>query len=142
MLVDTLSIENLTDKVFPLVISVIAISAMAILLVKMWMLAPTTTDSLVSDEEQVSKDPADHGIYGTLSWFLLILIITALAGYFIALITFFVMFMRYRAGVSWRKTGVLTISAVAFILGLADILNRDFPPGLLQGLFDLPWPFR
>lgn len=142
MLVDTVSIENLTDKVFPLAVSVIAISAMAILLVKMWMLAPITTDSLASDEEQVNEDPADHGIFGTLSWFLLILVVTALAGFFIALITFFVLFMRIRARVSWQHTGILTVAAVAFILGLADILNRDFPPGLLQEFVDLPWPFR
>jgi len=25
---------------------------------------------------------------------------------------------------------------------MAGVLNRDFPPGLLQAYFDLPWPFR
>lgn len=142
MLFDTLSIDNLTDKVFPLTVSAIALSAAVILLIKIWMLGPVTTNTLVSDEEQVSEDPADHGIYGTLSWLLLILAVTALAGFFIALITFFILFMRIRAQVSWQKTGILTLAAVALVLGLADMLNRDFPPGVLQEFVDLPWPLR
>jgi putative tricarboxylic transport membrane protein len=27
------------------------------------------------------------------------------------------------------------------LLFLAGILNRDFPPGLLQEFIELPWPF-
>jgi putative tricarboxylic transport membrane protein len=30
---------------------------------------------------------------------------------------------------------------IAFIMFLAATLGRDFPPGLLQRFFDLPWPF-
>ena len=32
-------------------------------------------------------------------------------------------------------------TGIAFMMGMAWLLNRDFPPGLLQSYFDLPWPF-
>ncbi len=139
---DVVTIDNLTDKVFPLSVSCLAIAALFILLVKMICLPAVTTNPLVSDEEQLEDDPADHGVFTTLSWLLLILAITALAGFVIGLITFFILFMRIRAQVSWRLTAILTASGVVFLLALAHILNRDFPPGLLQSLVELPWPFR
>ena len=40
----------------------------------------------------------------------------------------------------WLMAGA--IAANGFILFLAWLLNRDFPPGLLQAYTDLPWPFR
>ena len=33
------------------------------------------------------------------------------------------------------------VPGIAFMLGMAWLLNRDFPPGLLQEYADLPWPF-
>ena len=30
---------------------------------------------------------------------------------------------------------------MGFLITLAGVLNRDFPPGLLQSLVELPWPF-
>ena len=34
----------------------------------------------------------------------------------------------------------MTAAGLAVILVLANALNRDFPPGVLQELFELPWP--
>ena len=51
-------------------------------------------------------------------------------------------FFRMRAGASWVNTLILSAGGVGFMLFLASTLNRDFPPGLLQELVDLPWPFR
>jgi putative tricarboxylic transport membrane protein len=36
---------------------------------------------------------------------------------------------------------VYAAGGIAFILFLAWVLGRDFPPGLLQSYADLPWPF-
>ena len=33
-------------------------------------------------------------------------------------------------------------AGIAFMLMMANLLNRDFPPGLLQSFVDLPWPSR
>jgi len=50
-------------------------------------------------------------------------------------------FMRLRAGLKWMQALLLSAAGLAFILAMAWVLNRDFPPGLLQSYFDLPWPF-
>jgi len=42
----------------------------------------------------------------------------------------------------WRKASILTIADIAFIVGLVDILNLEFPSGVLQTLIDLRWLFR
>ena len=50
-------------------------------------------------------------------------------------------FLRLRAGLRWISALVYAAIGVAFMMGMAWLLNRDFPPGLLQSYYDLPWPF-
>ena len=59
----------------------------------------------------------------------------------IALCLFLLFFFRIRGGLSWVASTLYMAGGVAFILFLAGVLGRDFPPGLLQAYFDLPWPF-
>ena len=54
---------------------------------------------------------------------------------------FLIAFFRLRANVGWTHSAVCTALGIAFMLLMAWMLNRDFPPGLLQSYFDLPWPF-
>jgi hypothetical protein len=37
---------------------------------------------------------------------------------------------------------LLTACGIGFICLMAGALNRDFPPGLLQGAVDMPWPLK
>ncbi|MGA0007243.1 MAG: hypothetical protein ACO3GJ_07510, partial [Burkholderiaceae bacterium] len=53
-----------------------------------------------------------------------------------------VIFFRYRAQISWRFNLLLTSCGLAFMLGMVHMLNRDFPPGLLQSVVSLPWPLN
>jgi hypothetical protein len=69
------------------------------------------------------------------------LILTALTGFILALAVFLVSFMRLRAGVGWAFSLAYAAAGIAFMMFMAWLLNRDFPPGLLQSYFDLPWPF-
>ena len=65
---------------------------------------------------------------------------TALVGFILALAVFLFAFIRVRAGRGWGFSAIYTAAAIFFILFMAGILNRDFPPGLLQEFADLPWP--
>ena len=67
---------------------------------------------------------------------------TAIFGFYIAMIAFFLAFLRIRAKAPWVKTLVLTAIAAFFILLLAYMLSLNFPSGLLQDMYRLPWPFR
>ena len=63
-------------------------------------------------------------------------------GFFLAMIAFFVIFLRVRANASWTRTVILTAAATLFIGFLAGALNLNFPSGWLQEVVDLPWPLR
>lgn len=84
----------------------------------------------------------DHGPWPYLAWFAGLIGLSGLIGFFAALLIFFLAFLRLVARSSWPQTVVLTAAAGVFILVLANALNLVFPGGLLQDMYDLPWPFR
>ena len=111
-----------------------------ILLVQM-MFVPET-HGLFADRENSDEDQtAQYSLWPTLAWFAFLLVLTALSGFIIALTVFLASFMRYRAQLGWLMTGFYSALGIVFMLFMAWLLNRDFPPGLLQSYFDLPWPF-
>jgi TctA family transporter len=138
--VDAGSISRFGDKVFPLTVGLVTLAACLALLARM-MLRPETDDVFIDLEAGGADAEAPQGLWRTLAWFLGLLILTGLFGFVIALAAFFVGFFRLRAGVSWLWTLIYAAIGLGFICFLASILGRDFPPGLLQEYFDLPWPF-
>ena len=130
---------NITDKIVPLVVGGIALGCCAILLVQM-MLKPET-DPIFADREFAGTDTQmPHGLWTTLAWLAGLIALTGLLGFILALFIFMMAFFRLHAKVSWRQTIALTAGGLAFICFMAHVLNRDFPPGLLQNFATLPWP--
>jgi TctA family transporter len=84
----------------------------------------------------------DAGPWPFVGWALGLLALTMLAGFFAALAIFFLAFLRVVARCGWLQTILLTAAACGFLLILAHALNLIFPGGLLQELYDLPWPLR
>ncbi|MEM7197932.1 MAG: tricarboxylate transporter, partial [Pseudomonadota bacterium] len=82
------------------------------------------------------------GLWGTLAWLGLLIALTWGLGFILALGLFLVLYFRLRAHASWMRTLVLTAGGIGFICFMAGVLNRDFPPGLLQDMVELPWPLR
>jgi hypothetical protein len=141
-LFDTSSIPDYaaTDRVFPVFVASISLIGALILVVQM-MLVPET-HTIFADRERGGEDSsAAYGLWPTLAWFAGLLLMTSLLGFILALVVFLAAFMRLRAGLKWMQALLLSAAGLAFILAMAWVLNRDFPPGLLQSYFDLPWPF-
>lgn len=126
------------DRVFPRFVSGVAIFGGVVLLVQM-MLRPET-HALFADREASNSEQNAHGLWSTLAWFAGLLILTALVGFILALAVFLFSFIKIRANRSWAFAAAYTAAGIAFICFMAGLLNRDFPPGLLQSFFDLPWP--
>ena len=106
------------------------------------MMRAPETDGIFADRAAGGDDAdAAHGLWTTLSWFAGLLLLSSLLGFVLALAIFFVAFFRRRAGLSWARTLIFSASGIAFIMAMAGTLHRDFPPGLLQAFFRLPWPF-
>jgi TctA family transporter len=127
------------DRVFPMFVGGVCLLGCATLIIRM-MLKPET-DTIFADRELHGEDAeAKHGLWSTLGWFAGLLLLTSLLGFILALVLFLFAFMRLRAGVGTVFAVIYTGAGIAFMLGMAWLLNRDFPPGLLQEYVDLPWP--
>ncbi|MEN0086947.1 MAG: tripartite tricarboxylate transporter permease, partial [Pseudomonadota bacterium] len=128
------------DRVFPVFVAWVSLVGALILLVQM-MLVPET-HVLFADRENSREGNANiFGLWPTLAWFAFLLVLTSITGFIIALGVFLVSFLKLRAGLSWLHTLIYAAAGIAFMCFMAWTLNRDFPPGVLQSYFDLPWPF-
>lgn len=129
----------MTDKIIPLVIGGFAMVCCLIVFVQM-VLRPDG-DAIFADKEVAGEDAdAPYGLWSTLAWFGSLIVGTFFVGFIFALAGFLIAFLRVRAGAGWGKTLLLTACGIAFMCLMAGVLNRDFPPGLLQNAVDLPWP--
>ncbi|KNG93252.1 tripartite tricarboxylate transporter permease [Pseudaestuariivita atlantica] len=126
------------DRVFPRFVSGVAIVGALILVVQM-MLRPES-HPLFADREAGNSENNKHGLWSTLAWFAGLLVLTALAGFIIALTLFLFLFIWRRAGRSPVFAALYTTAGLAFMCAMAWLLNRDFPAGLLQEAVKLPWP--
>ncbi|NVJ94424.1 MAG: tripartite tricarboxylate transporter permease [Marivivens sp.] len=132
---------NMTDKIVPLVIGGISLACCLIVLVQM-MRSPEG-DVVFADKEVAGEDAdAPYGLWSTLAWFAGLIAATWVVGFIIALVGFLITFLRVRAQAGWFKALILTVCGLGFICLMAGALNRDFPPGLLQGAVDMPWPLK
>lgn len=130
----------MTDKVVPMFIALITVICCAMGLFK--MMRCDESNLIFADREYSDENKnAPYGLWTTLSWFLMLLILTGLFGFIIALAVFLISFMRLRAKLSLTYSVIYSGAGLLFMLFLGYILNRDFPPGLLQAYVTLPWPF-
>jgi hypothetical protein len=126
-----------TDRVFPLFVASVTLAGALVLLVQM-MLRPEA-DPLFADREREDGGNS-YGLWPTLAWFAGLWVLTALAGFILALAVFLFAFMRLRAGMGAGFSAAYTAAGLAFMMAMAWALGRDFPPGLLQDAVTLPWP--
>jgi hypothetical protein len=133
------TIRLVSDKIFPLTVGIVTLIACAALLIRMRR-APETDLVFVDLEVGGADANSPHGLWATLFWFALLLALSGLAGFVIALTIFFLAFYRVRAGLSWAGTLIYTGGGVATMIAFGWLLGRNFPPGLLQDVVQLPWP--
>lgn len=137
--VDAMSINMVSDKIFPVTVSSVTLVCCFALLIRM-MRAPET-DVVFADRARGTEElSATHGLWSTLAWFAGLLLLSSLIGFVLALVIFLVAFLRVRAGLGWARTLILSTCGIGFIIGMAGVLHRDFPPGILQEFVRLPWP--
>jgi len=126
------------DRIFPNFVAIVTLVCCLALIAQM-MLSPETS-SIFADREVEDEAQNVHGLWPTLAWFAALLVATALVGFILALAAFLMAFIRFRAGKPWGFAVVYAAAGILFICAMAWTLNRDFPPGVLQSYFDLPWP--
>ncbi|MEL7105785.1 MAG: tripartite tricarboxylate transporter permease [Pseudomonadota bacterium] len=126
------------DRVFPRFVAGVSILGAVILLVQMML--RDETSPIFADREAEEAGTTSHSLWGTLAWFAGLFVLTALLGFILALAIFLFAFIHLRAGRSLGFAALYTAAGIAFMCLMAGLLNRDFPPGMLQSFVDLPWP--
>ena len=141
-LINTASIPDYAavDRVFPVFVASVTLVGALVLLLQM-MLVPETHVLFADREKSAQQTENTYALWPTLAWFAFLLALTALVGFVLALAVFLVSFLRLRAGLAWLSVFIYSAAGIIFIGAMAWTLNRDFPPGLLQSMVDLPWPF-
>lgn len=135
--------HDFLGQVFPLSVSVIGLAMMAILIPQ--LLWGQVGHHAHFDAELTGEHVGQEGIgnlWGGLGWIAGLVGLTALIGFYAALVVFFPMFLIRRAKAGVLATALMTLGCAGFILTLAWALSLNFPSGLLQDALDLPWPFR
>lgn len=131
-------------KVFPAGIAIVGLGA------ALWVLWPQLRGTRESPEVFDGEDErkvGDDGPVGPLkyiAWLAGFVGLIGLVGYFLAVVGFFLVFLRLVAKANWLTTLLLTAAAGSLILVLASALNMVMPEGLLQQHFYqyLFWPLR
>lgn len=86
------------------------------------------TRPLFSDREAQEAESNVYGLWPTLAWFAGLLVLTAFAGFIIALAVFLFSFIAVRAQKTVGFAAIYTAAGITFICFMASLLNRDFPP--------------
>ncbi len=128
------------DRVFPAFVASVGMVGCAVLVIQ--MVRRPESHPLFSDREKQEAGINASGLWPTLAWFAALLMVTALVGFILALGLFLFAFILVHARKGPAIAALYTAAGIAFICFLAGILNRDFPPGLLQAAVDLPWPLK
>ncbi|ETX30350.1 tripartite tricarboxylate transporter permease [Roseivivax isoporae] len=139
--VDSLQ-HSFLGRVFPLVMASAGFLSVALLT---WQLVTKGNRHNVSQDTEVlgeyASDSEAGSLWSGMFWIASLVALSALLGFFAAMVVFFVLFLTIRARTRPLRTILLTAGAAAFVLLLSDALNLRFPEGLLQTYVSLPWPF-
>lgn len=136
---DAYHVTRLQDRIFPLTVGLVTLGSALILCVR--MLRSPSTDEVFIDLETGDEGQSKNGLWATLAWFLFLVAMTFIFGLFIALTVFLIAFFRRQGRFDWPRTIFASAIGLGMIAGLAWVLGRDLPPGYLQSIYDLPWPF-
>ena len=118
----------------------VALGTMGLCLYQLLSLKFGSIDNPVNfDLENHTSDPTRGSIIRNAGWFTVLVAITGLVGFQFGVLFFFIIFLKLKANQNWRITIALSITALAIISSLANLLIVELPTGLLSQYINLPW---
>ena len=78
----------------------------------------------------------------TIFWFISPLFLSIFIGFYISIGLFVFIFLSKIARVSFRFSLISAIGVWIALAAISHFMIMDFPPGILQGYIELPWPIN
>lgn len=135
--------NSFLDAVFPVSVGIVGLLTAAFVL--FWQVRGATGRGPAGTVNFDLDDGASSGsLWRFVGWLVGFVIAIGLLGFTLALVGFFLAFLKVVARSSWLQASVLTAAAVGLVLVLTSTLNMNLPGGLLQHYFysQLVWPLR
>jgi len=128
-------------KVFPVTVALITL---ALLVATVALFNRKRPDYVFFDSEHESSgdNRPVHSDLHFQGWVLALLAAIGLFGFILGLFAYITTFLRVIAGVRWYKALAGALGAVAVMSTFGHFLVLEYPTGLLQYLFELPWPLN
>lgn len=135
--------NSFLDAVFPISVGIVGFLMAAFVLFNQYRGAIGQGDAGNLNFDQDSG-PDNGSLWRFVGWLVGFVAAIGLLGFTLALIGFFLAFLRIVAKAGWLQVVILTAAAVGFVLMLTSVLYMILPGGLLQHYFydSLVWPLR
>ena len=130
-------------SVFPMSAALISL-ALLCAMAAAFMRIKNRPSYLFYDSEREWKDHESpvHGDLHYQAWMLGLLGAVALVGFLPGVFAYLTVFLRLKARVAWHRAALAAAGAVGVFVLLSYVLVLDYPRGILQWLFELPWPLN
>jgi TctA family transporter len=128
-------------KVFPMSVAVVTLVMLLAIAVIFFRSRPNY--ALYDSERELTG--ADKPVVSDLrvqAWILALLAAIGVLGFVLGIFAYITLFLRLKGGVKWSGAMLGALGAIAVLSTLGYYLVLDYPRGLLQYLFDLPWPLN
>jgi TctA family transporter len=127
-------------SMFPLSV-VITTLGLCLYLISTLTVGRIKTPASFDPEHDMGPPPRSiqNSIWANAGWFGVLVATTALLGFLLGSLCFFVAFLKLKAKQSWRMTMVLAAAALVLLVSLTNLLLVELPSGLLSLYIDSPW---
>lgn len=126
-------------RVFPMAVALITLALMLAVAVFLRRQLPNYA-YFDSERELTGEDKPQRSDLHYQVWILGLLAAIALVGFILGIFIYITTFLRVKAGVRWHWAIVGALGAIGVLSAFGHFLVLDYPKGLLQNFFDLPWP--
>jgi len=93
-----------------------------------------------SERDWGGGDRPAHGDLHFQGWILALLAAIGLLGFILGIFIYITAFLRVKAGVRWHRAIAGALAAVAVMSLFGHFFVLQYPAGLLQHFFEMPWP--
>jgi putative tricarboxylic transport membrane protein len=134
---------SMLSKVFPITVSAITFICVALglnILLRNPGGHPFAFDSEIGGRER--NEGYRTSLLYYVYWIAGLMLGIYLVGFVLALVLFFVVFLRTQSDARWGAIVLMTASMLAVLSACSYFLVLEFPSGLLQKILPLPWPFE